>query len=116
MEQDQAVATGRRVTAQRRENLEYLVRSFGSQKGLADAVPSAGITQPMVSQMLSRKRRWLSAHEARMVEADLKIPTHWLDRYPLVEGWRLWRRFRELPPETVALFNEMQAFSEGREF
>jgi hypothetical protein len=112
--EDEAVVVGRRMTTQRRENLEYLVRTHGSQKAFADAVPSAGITQPMISLMLSRKRRWLSTHEARRIEADLKIPENWMDRYPLAEVWRMWRRFRELPPETIALFNEMLEFTESR--
>ena len=108
-----ALTAGRRTTTQRRENLEYLVRTFGSQKAFADAVPSAGITQPVVSLMLNRKRRWLSAREAREIEADLRIPTNWMDRYPLREVWRMWRRFRDLPPDTVTLFNEMLTFAES---
>ena len=113
-EQEQAVTKGRRTTAQRRENLEFLVRSFGSQKALADAVQGAGITQPMISLMLNGRKRFLSAHEARLMEVDLKIPTNWIDRYPLHDAWKFWRRFRELSPDVMGLFNEMQAFSEAR--
>ncbi len=102
---------GRFVTKTRYENLDYLVVTHGSQAALAAATPSSQLTQPIISTIL-RKKRPLWEHEARAIEADLKIPTNWLDRYPLRSAWKQLRRFRELPAENVALFNEMLAFAE----
>ena len=110
---ENAVQIGTSITTNRRANLEFLVNSHGSQKSLAEAVPGAGITQPMISLMLSKKR-WLSKHEARKIEIELKIPSNWLDRVQLRDAWGLWRKFRELSPEHRSLFNEMQSFIDER--
>lgn len=106
---DVTVQIGTSIATNRRVNFDFLVNSHGSQASLAAAVPSAGITQPMISLMLSKKRP-LSKYEARNIEIDLMIPNGWLDRLNLRDAWKLWRNFRELPPESRALFNEMQAF------
>ena len=101
------------VPAIRRGNLGYLVTVHGSQAGLAGAIIPSGLTQPIISTIL-RKKRPLRPLEARAIERQLGIPQTWLDRFDLRQAWKLTSKFRELPLETQALFNDMLEFAEGR--
>lgn len=102
------------VPIRRRENLEYLCITHGSQVALAQAIAESGVTQPMISTIL-RKKRPLWPDEARAIEQELGIPNNWLDRYSLRAAAKHVRKFRELPEEARVLLNEMFAFAESQE-
>ena len=111
-ENDVAVQIGTRITTNRRVNIDFLASLQGSQQALAVSMPSTGITQPMISKILSKERP-LSDHEARKIEEDLKIPYGWLDRIKLSSALQIWLKFKEISSENIALFNEMQSFFEA---
>lgn len=99
------------VNVKRRENLDFLVACYGTQTDLAKVIVKSGVTQPIISSIL-RKKRVLEAYEARNIETELGIPRAWMDRFDLRQAWKHIRKFRVLGAETKTLFNEMLEFSE----
>lgn len=97
--------------AVRRENLEFLAETYGTQSALAKALASKTISQPIISSILQRKRP-LPEREARDIEEMLDIPIGWIDRYSLRKSWGLIRPFSTLDTSTQEILNALLKFAE----
>lgn len=97
-----------------RANIEDLVKNFGTQTGLADALDNL-ISQQTISLVLkTRGGRPVRNHEARIVERKLVIPYGWLSDHLLSETWPLVYRYRALDNAGRELINDMLQYLDGK--
>ena len=87
IKQSSATIMNSEIIANRRNNLLYLIRRYGSQSRLGRKLKKCGLpqlSQATISDIVRPKsKRELSQWEARKIEEILVIPDRWMDK----EGW-----------------------------
>jgi hypothetical protein len=103
--------------SRRRENLEFLVKHYGSQAAVAKLIHPDSPTQPMISQILrnpnfrySRPRHTFSSAEVKNLEQKIGIPDGWMDRYPLRTAWPVVEQFQKLSTDARSAVNNILIF------
>lgn len=101
------------------ENLRFLVNCHGSQTQLARRLDHRSLTQPIISSILHRKRRFHET-EIRHLEMTIGIPKGWMRRVSLRKAWLLCKKYQRLNSDgrrvvdDIVMFHADDEPAEGR--